>query len=169
VWADGDGRATIWRRTLGEGRLVREQARFRPWVLLDRLDDLRHLGRSLQPDGSEDAQSGSGTWERSACFRSANNARTLKAAILTGAQERLNRRLTNLRDLGLERILALPPEEQYLVATGRNYFRGLGFDDLRRLQFDLETQGLNPSVDRIFMVAVRDPSGNVSVLEQGRQ
>jgi DNA polymerase elongation subunit (family B) len=168
VWADGDGRATIWRRTLGEGRLVREQARFRPWVLLDRLNDLRHVGRALQPEGNEDAS----IWFRelpgAGALRflvSANNARTLKAAILTGAQERLNRRLTNLRDLGLERILALPPEEQYLVATGRNYFRGLAFDDLRRLQFDLETQGLNPSVDRIFMVAVRDPSGNVSVLE----
>ena len=40
---------------------------------------------------------------------------------------------------------SLPPEEQYLVASGRTYFRELGFDQLRRLQFDLETTGLDPA------------------------
>ncbi len=167
VWADGGGRATIWRRLPGDGRLVREKDRFRPWVLLDRLDDVRHLGRDLQPEGT-DASINFRELQGIGALRfvvSAADARTLKAAILTGAQERLNRRLTSLRDLGQESILALPPEEQYLVATGRNYFRGLSFDDLHRLQFDLETQGLNPAVDRIFMAAVRDPSGTVRVLE----
>jgi DNA polymerase elongation subunit (family B) len=96
---------------------------------------------------------------------SADDARTLKAAILTGARDRLGQRLTTLRDLGQEAILTLPPEEQYLVATGRNYFRDLSFDDLRRLQFDLETQGLDPSRHRMFMVSIREPSGAVSVLE----
>ena len=33
------------------------------------------------------------------------------------------------------------------------------FDELRRLQFDLETTGLDPARDRIFMVAMRDPDG----------
>jgi hypothetical protein len=168
IWADGRGHATIWRRIPGDGRLVREKDRFRPWVLLDRLDDLRHLGDHLSPPGGANA----GIWYRelqgAGALRflvSANDARTLKTAILTGAQDRLGRRLTNLRDLGQEIILALPPEEQYLVATGRNYFRDLPFDELHRLQFDLETQGLNPSRDRIFMIAVRDQSGEVRVLE----
>ena len=62
-------------------------------------------------------------------------------------------------------MLALPPEEQYLVATGRTYFRDLSFDQLRRMQFDLETTGLDPRRDRIFMVAVRDPSGATEMLE----
>ena len=56
-------------------------------------------------------------------------------------------------------MLALPPEEQYLVATGRTYFRELSFDELHRLQFDLETTGLDAERDRIFLIAVRDPSG----------
>ena len=67
------------------------------------------------------------------------------------------RRLRALRDLGKDRVLVLPPEEQYLVATGRTYFRDLPFDQLRRLQFDLETTGLDAARDRIFMIAVRDP------------
>lgn len=171
VWADSRGRATVWRRSPGENRLIREQEQFRPWVLLNRLDYLQHLGSQLQP---EDSNKGS-LWFRELSgpgelrfVVSATDARTLKSAILDGARDRLGQRLTNLRDLGQEAILVLPPEEQYLVATGRTYFRGLAFDDLRRLQFDLETQGLNPSVDRMFMVAVRDPSGNVNVLESRR-
>src|SRR5207237_1298993 len=62
-------------------------------------------------------------------------------------------------ELGDAHVLALPPDEQYLVATGRTYFRGLAFDDLRRMQFDLETTGLDAARDRIFLVAVRDPAG----------
>jgi hypothetical protein len=44
VWAEGDGRAIVWRRMAETGELVREEARFRPWIVLDRLDDLPHLG-----------------------------------------------------------------------------------------------------------------------------
>ena len=68
-------------------------------------------------------------------------ARALAAAVLHGASRRLGRRVPHLRELGAQCVLALPPEEQYLVATGRTYFRDLAFDELRRLQFDLETHG----------------------------
>lgn len=166
VWAEGNGHATVWRRE--RGRLVREEERFRPWLLLDRLDDLRHLGRRLQPDGERDATVWFRELDGDGALRflvTANDGRTLKAAVLQGGAQRFGTRLTALRDLGQESILALPPEEQYMVATGRTYFRGLSFDELHRLQFDLETQGLDPSRHRIFMVAVREPSGVVSVLE----
>jgi DNA polymerase I len=51
------------------------------------------------------------------------------------------------------------------VDTGRTYFRGLAFDQLRRLQFDLETHGLDATRDRVFMIAVRHPDGATEVLE----
>ena len=168
VWADGSGRATIWRRLPDEGRLVRERERFRPWVLLDTLVDLRHLGARLTTEGNPDGT----VWYRelpgAGALRfllSAVDARTLKSAILTGASTRLGQRVSNLRDLGQDAVLTLPPEEQYLVSSGRTYFGGLALDDLRLLQFDLETQGLNTSQHRIFMVSIRDPSGRVDVLE----
>jgi hypothetical protein len=41
VWADRDGQAMIWRRV--GGRVLREQARFRPWLLAAHRDDLAHL------------------------------------------------------------------------------------------------------------------------------
>ena len=49
--------------------------------------------------------------------------------------------------------------------TGRTYFRDLTFDQLHRMQFDLETTGLEAARDRIFMIAVRDPAGATDILE----
>ena len=55
VWAEIDGRATLWRRIPDMGQLVREEQRFRPWLVLDRLEDLHHLGDRLGPEGCEKA------------------------------------------------------------------------------------------------------------------
>ena len=142
VWAEWDGRAIVWRRVPETGALVREDVRFRPWVLLDSLDPLgppsgHYRYRELEGPGA--------------------------LRYLVHADE--GRRLRALKDLGKDRILVLPPEEQYLVATGRTYFRDLPFDRLHRLQFDLETTGLDAASDRIFMIAVRDPAGVTDVLE----
>jgi DNA polymerase elongation subunit (family B) len=168
VWAESDGRAIVWRRLAATGALVREDARFRPWLLLDRLDDLRHLGARLGGDGQAGARvtyrelDGPGTLR---FLVSADDGRALTSAVLQGATRRLGRRVGHLRELGKETVLVLPPEEQYLVATGRTYFRDLTFDQLHRLQFDLETTGLDAGRDRIFMIAVRDPAGKTGILE----
>ena len=170
VWAGDRGIATIWRRLPETGELVREQDRFRPWILYDRIDDLRHLGESLVRDG---ADTGTGRvayreLEGPGALRfllSAADWPTLTDAVLRGASERIGKRLEHVRDLDWRSILVLPPEEQYLVATGRTYFKNLSFDRLRRLQFDLETTGLDAGRDRIFLVAVRLPTGETRLLE----
>ena len=158
VWADLSGRATVWRRIRETKELVREETRFRPWLLLDRLDDLQHPGDGIRY--RELAGTGALRY-----LISAEDGRELVRGILEGASRRLGRRVSHLRDLGNEEVLALSPEDQYLAATGRTYFRDLSFDDLHRLQFDLETTGLNPDRDRIFMIAVRYPTGVTETLE----
>lgn len=172
VWAERNGRAVVWRRAPGSRTLTREEDRFRPWLLLPALDDLAHLDARLLPDGASGAErSGSVTWRELAGagqFRylvSATDSRTLDTALLTGASARLKRQITRLADLGDDATLSLTPEEQYLVATGRTHFRGLAFDDLHRLQFDLETTGLHPAKHSIFLVAVRDNRGFSAVLD----
>jgi len=168
VWAESDGRAVVWRRMAKTGELVREEARFRPWLLLDRLDDLRHLGARLGREGTAGALVTYRELDGPGSLRyliRAEDGKTLAAAVLDGAAQRLGRRIGHLRELGKEAVLALPPEEQYLVATGRTYFRDLSFDQLHRLQFDLETTGIDPACNRIFMVAVRDPTGTSETLE----
>ena len=168
VYAESNGQATIWRRIPATGELVREVERFRPWMLLDRIDDLKHLGPALAPEGVAGARvsyrelSGPGELR---FLVSAEDGRTLTNAVLEGATRRLGRRVSHIRDLDDDTVLALQPEEQYLVATGRTYFRDLSFDDLHRLQFDLETTGLDPARCRIFMISVRYPNGETEVLE----
>jgi len=166
VWAEHDGRALVWRRIPGLERPVREEARFRPFLLLADLGDLAHLGARLCEEGAT-GWDGPGVVAvrelagpgRLRYLASTRSSRELERAVLAGAATRLGRTVARLGELDGEDVLQLPPEEQYLVATGRTYFRGLTFDDLHRLQFDLETTGLHASRDRVFLVAVRDNRG----------
>nr|MBA2543953.1 ribonuclease H-like domain-containing protein [Deltaproteobacteria bacterium] len=152
VWAEGDGQVQIWRRT--PAGLVHEEARFRPWALVASLEGLGEqvTSRELAGDGA-----------LRFVVRAADT-RTLTGAILAAAGRRRGHGVAHLRELGDE-VLVLPPEEQYLVASGRTYFRGLTWGDTRRMQIDLETTGLDPQTDRIFLIAVRDHTGSVELLE----
>lgn len=172
VWAERDGHALIWRREPGSLRLTCERARFRPWLLLASLGDLAHLGARLIEDGALGSDNVDYVAYRELhgpghlrYLVSATDGRTLENAVLTGASARLGRPVSRLAELGEDETLSLPPEEQYLVATGRTYFRGLSFDDLHRFQFDLETTGLDATRERIFLVAVRDNRGLECVLD----
>jgi DNA polymerase elongation subunit (family B) len=171
VWAGDRGVATVWRRLPESGELVREQDRFQPWLLYDRIDDVRHLGPLLVPASSAEPGPGQVAFrelEGPGALRfhlAASDWPTLTDAVLRGASDRLGKRLEHVRDLDWRSILVLPPDEQYLVATGRTYFKDLSFDRLRRLQFDLETTGLDATRDRVFLVAVRLPTGETRLLE----
>lgn len=168
VWAEPDGRVTVWRRLPGTGTLVREEVRFRPWLLLSSIEDLSHLGPRLRPEAEGPAPVSYQELEGPGALRylvHAEDGRMLASAVLQGASRRLGRPVGHVRDLPEDTVLSLPPEEQYLTASGRTYFRGLGFDALHRLQFDLETTGLDPQQDRIFLVAVRTPEGQAETLE----
>src|SRR5437588_12251649 len=54
------------------------------------------------------------------------------------------------------------------MTSGRVYFRGLSYEDLHRLQFDLETTALDPHRGRIFMVAIRDSRELTTTLDAPR-
>jgi DNA polymerase, archaea type len=162
IHATLDGHAFVWRRSADTDVLVREDARFRPWLLLAHPDDLRHAQGGRVHHRELD---GPGVLRH---LVSADDGRAMVDALLAGASARLGtpvRRLGELQQLEPDTVLSLPPEEQYLVATGRTYFQGLPFDQLHRLQFDLETTGLDPRVDRIFMISIRYHTGDTEVLE----
>jgi hypothetical protein len=52
--------------------------------------------------------------------------------------------------------LAITPQEQYLISTGKRFFKGYeDYNELLRMIFDLETEGLDPTKDRIKLNGIR--------------
>jgi DNA polymerase elongation subunit (family B) len=106
----------------------------------------------------------------------------------TGNNDRLNKGLTYLvkslkgyreliqffRDGGCDpwgdkfkdKILILPPVEQYLISKEKRLFKGFrDYDDVTRLVFDLETDALDPKDGRIFMIGIKTNKGYHRVIE----
>ena len=63
-------------------------------------------------------------------------------------------------------FLAATPVEQYMIQTGKRLFKGYNnYDDLTRLTFDLETQGLNPRIHRIEQIGIHTNKGYDKIIE----
>ena len=55
-----------------------------------------------------------------------------------------------------KQYLIVTPQEQYMIASGRRFFKGYDdYNQLLRLVFDLETEGLDPNRHRILQLGVR--------------
>ena len=65
-----------------------------------------------------------------------------------------------------DKILILPPVEQYLIAKEKRLFKGFtDYDEVTRLVFDLETDALDPKDGRIFMIGIKTNKGFHRVIE----
>ena len=61
--------------------------------------------------------------------------------------------------------MAVTPVEQYMIASGRRLFKGFNnYNELLRLTFDLETQGLNPNIHRIEQIGIHTNRGYDKVI-----
>jgi DNA polymerase I len=172
VWADRGGEALVWQRNGAGVSCSRE--RFYPWLFATSLSDLAHLGRALVPATSPippsalvSYQEMEGATDSYRYLLFAHKSGVLDNAICKGASQRLGQSVQRVSDLdGYYRVGTV---EQFLMQSGKVYFRGLEYADLHRLQFDLETTALSPHEGRIFMVAVRDSHGLECVLEAPHQ
>lgn len=170
VWADRSGRALVWQR-LGD-KVSCAPETYRPWLFARALDDVRHLGDALKAASDQKSSAALVTYRelqqaQQSSYRfviSACSGQLLERAILHGASKRLNQNVANFNDIK-GAYYRVGPVEQYLMQTGRVYFRGLQYADLHRLQFDLETTSLSPLDGRIFLVAVRDSRGLQTIIE----
>ena len=65
-----------------------------------------------------------------------------------------------------DKILILPPVEQYLISREKRLFKGYeSYDDITRFVFDLETTALEPKDGRIFMIGIKTNKGYRKVIE----
>ena len=61
---------------------------------------------------------------------------------------------------GLKEFIAVSPIEQFMISTGKRQFKSYDdYDELLRMQFDLETEGLDPSKDCISQIGIRTNKG----------
>ena len=71
-------------------------------------------------------------------------------------------------DKAKEKILVLPPVEQYLISKEKRLFKGFeDYSEVTRLVFDLETTSLEPKDGRIFMIGIKTNKGYHKVIECG--
>jgi DNA polymerase elongation subunit (family B) len=69
-------------------------------------------------------------------------------------------------DRAKDKILILPPVEQYLISKEKRLFKGYEeYNDVTRLVFDLETTALEPKDGRIFMIGIKTNKGYKKVIE----
>src|SRR5260370_28431660 len=168
-WANREGLAIIWRR---EGdRVTSTRERLHPWLFATSLDDLAHLGSRLVPDFEYTGDAAAFTYREldgpTQSYRyllSAHNGRSLERALVDGASRRLGRKINSINELP-DAYYRVGHVEQYLMQSGKVYFRDLTYSDLHRLQFDLETTAIDPHRGRIFMVAIRDSRGLATTIE----
>ncbi|MBE3560381.1 MAG: ribonuclease H-like domain-containing protein [Ktedonobacteraceae bacterium] len=181
IWANREGLAVIWRREAG--RVICTKQRFSPWILATSLTDLAHLGASLQPASPSDTPGTPSTPRSPGAGRAviryrelegpegsyryllfAQSGIALERAVLDGVSKRLGRPVKNINELP-DDYYRVGFVEQYLMLSGQVYFRDMVYDDLHRLQFDLETTALDPHRGRIFLIAVHDNRGLATTLE----
>jgi DNA polymerase elongation subunit (family B) len=65
-----------------------------------------------------------------------------------------------------DKLLILPPVEQYLISKEKRLFKGFeNYEQVTRLVFDLETDALDPKDGRIFMIGIKTNKGYHKVIE----
>lgn len=174
ISADRSGHAMVWRR---EGETVhREELRFLNWFLVRDPRLLAELpATSLSPNdlvgGLPELPNGLGLMALSGSHPFRYLVLTDRLSELESTLLGLHNKRTGDQARGLsalrDDVYWVSPVHQYLILSGRTYFKGMAYSELRRLQFDLETTGLNETRDRIFMINVSDSTGFRVCLDTG--
>nr|MBC8228905.1 ribonuclease H-like domain-containing protein [bacterium] len=166
VSANRRGIATIWRRV--DGEVIKEIEGFHNWFVISDpslLDGIKTLSRRR---GLGFAQhevfelSGSHPFKYQVLTK---NYTTLEYGIVKNYNAKYKTKHKSFYDLPNSTVVHFPTTEQYLIQTGRTYFKGMNWEKLHRLQFDLETYSLSPQEGGIFLIAISDNRGYVRIID----
>ncbi len=171
ISATRHGQARVWRRV--DGKVVCEQDTFPNWFFLARrelLGDLPVL--ELDASALETKPEVPSGLVGLVTLRGDNPFRYL---VLTDHLDKVEAQVVTavrgaheegaLSEPISELMYVRPIAEQYLTITGRTYYKGMTYADVRRLQFDFETTGLGIALDRIFMVSITDSDGFSALID----
>ena len=66
---------------------------------------------------------------------------------------------------GLKDYICVAPNEQYMIYNGKRLFKGYeDYDNLLRLEWDLETEGLDPTINAISQIGIRTNRGYEKII-----
>ncbi|MFN4032920.1 MAG: 3'-5' exonuclease [Fimbriimonadales bacterium] len=131
-----------------EGKIRLQDEPFRPWLLSDTAIAMPDVEwRELQGE--------------------LEGRRMLKYIAFCDHREAFESLRRALRDEHREILAYHSLPRQYLMLSGKTLFKGMTFQDLHRLQVDIETSTLTPeqSGARVLMIALSDTRGYEEVLE----
>lgn len=127
-----------------DGRLAKEREPFAPWLLVAQAEDIPSGGTYTELAGEG--------------YRFLVTLPNWSAFVSARSSLRLS---------GADHVAYPSPEKQFLLSTGRTLFKGLTFDDVHRMQIDIETAGLSsePESNRILLIALSDNRGWEEIVE----
>jgi DNA polymerase elongation subunit (family B) len=162
VSANRKGIATVWRRVEGEGResskVITEIETFNNWFVISDpslLDGIKAQHEVFELEGELKFKYQVLT----------KNYTTLEYGIVRNYNAKYKTNHKSFYDLPNSAVVHFPTIEQYLISTGRTYFKGMNWENLHRLQFDLETYSLNPEEGGIFLIAISDNHGYERIID----
>ncbi|MDI3340164.1 MAG: DNA polymerase domain-containing protein [Sphaerobacter sp.] len=143
----GQDRLRVFRR-LADDQVVAESVPFQPWAVLTE-DGVRALDR------------------RRVAITRLQGDLPLRYLVRWPTWTAFRAAMEGLRQQGLPYHAFGNPTDQYLTLSGRTLFRGMVFDDLLRLQLDIETTGFDARDNRavLLVVALATNRGHREVLD----
>jgi DNA polymerase elongation subunit (family B) len=156
VSANRKGIATVWRRV--SGKVIKEIESFNNWFVISDhslLDGVKARYEIKELYGSHPFKYQVLT----------KNYTTLEYGIVKNYNAKYKTNHKSFYDLPTQTVVHFPTTEQYLIQTGRTYFKGMNWEKLHRLQFDLETYSLSPQEGGIFLIAISDNRGYERIID----
>jgi DNA polymerase I len=152
VEAQSSGEVSIWRRV--DGKIQKSTDRFQPFCLTKDENIANHL-----------IQNG-------IRVETLDGDLPFRFKILINNKKKINRLFDDFYetvnfDIWKDSRFDCPNlASQYLISSGNTYYKGLEFDDVVRMAMDIETTGLNPEYDQVFLIAISTNRGKKIILEE---
>ena len=160
VYANRNGLVTIWQR---ENDVVNaEKTDFWNWFILT---DETLLNGIPDPKYQLKELSGNHPLRWAVCTK---EYQFLERAVVKNYNAQHNTSHRSFYDLPNGVVIHFPATEQYLIQAGRTYFKGMEWNDLHRLQFDLETYSLDPKDGGIFLITITDNRGYERIIDDSQ-
>jgi DNA polymerase I len=145
VAVEPDPQEGVWLYRRNRNGVARERAPYKPWILLTERPAIPLIGAQFTDlDG--------------------DGFRVLAEFPNTATYQEARFRV---RDEHLSNLTYPGGAKMALLRSGQTLFKGMTFEDIVRLQFDIETDGLDPApeANRVLLIAVSDNRGLLELLE----